>query len=97
MISHNREFTNALCPETWICENGQLRREGESYVEDVKLTNPDDPFTGEKKTIQDAYGNTITVKKKMNLSGSALKKYQKLKAARRKRGEEVSITESDED
>jgi len=33
----------------------------------------------------------------MNLSGSALKKYQKLKAARRKRGEEVSITESDED
>jgi len=97
MISHNREFTDALCPETWICENGQLRREGESYVEDVKLTNPDDPFTGEKKTIQDAYGNTITVKKKMNLSGSALKKYQKLKAARRKRGEEVSITESDED
>jgi elongation factor 3 len=96
MISHNREFTSALCPETWICENGQLRREGESYVEDVKLVNPDDPFTGEKKTIQDAYGNTIVVKKKKNLTGAALKKYQKMKDARRKRGEDVSVTESEE-
>lgn len=96
MISHNREFTSALCPETWICENGQLRREGESYVEDVKLVNPDDPFTGEKKTVQDAFGNTITLKKK-KLTGAALKKYKKMKEARRKRGEEVSVTESDDE
>jgi hypothetical protein len=39
MISHNREFTSALCPATWICENGQLRRKGESYVEDVKQSS----------------------------------------------------------
>jgi elongation factor 3 len=98
MISHNREFTSALCPETWICENGQLRREGESYVEDVKLVNPDNVFTGEKKTVQDAFGNTIEVKKKKgHLKGSDLKKYQKMKEARRKRGEDVSITESEED
>ena len=96
MISHNREFTSALCPETWICESGQLRREGESYVEDVKLTNPDDPFTGEQKTVQDAFGNTIKIKKK-KLTGAALKKYQKMKDARRNRGEEVSITESDDE
>ena len=97
MISHNREFTDALCPETWICENGQLRREGESYVEDVKLKDPNDPFTGEKKTVQDAYGNTIEVKQKRKLTGAALKKYQKMKEARRKRGEEVSETESDDE
>jgi elongation factor 3 len=97
MISHNREFTGALCPETWICENGQLRREGESYVEDVKLKNPDDPFTGEKKTIKDAFGNTVEVKKKKNLTGAALKKYQKMKEARKKRGEDVSETESDDE
>ena len=97
MISHNREFTSALCPETWLCENGQLIREGESFVDDkIKLKDPNDPFTGEKKTVQDAFGNTITVKQKKTLTGAALKRYEKMKEARRKRGEEVSETESDE-
>ena len=58
--------------------------------------DPNDPFTGEKKTVQDAFGNTITVKQKKTLTGAALKRYEKMKEARRKRGEEVSETESDE-
>ncbi|GAG02253.1 unnamed protein product, partial [marine sediment metagenome] len=30
IISHNKEFTNAVTQEKWIMEKGQLRREGES-------------------------------------------------------------------
>ena len=64
----------------------------------VELINPHNVFTGEKKTVQDALGNTIEVKKKKgHLKGADLKKYQKMKEARRKRGEDVSITESEED
>merc|ERR1719183_664571 len=29
LISHNREFTEALCPERWVVEDGRLVREGD--------------------------------------------------------------------
>jgi hypothetical protein len=39
----------------------------------VKLVNPDNVFAGEKKTVQDAFGNTIEVeKKKGHLKGADL-------------------------
>merc|ERR1711916_245359 len=31
IISHNREFANAVSQEKWIMEKGKLRKEGESY------------------------------------------------------------------
>merc|ERR1712070_802650 len=34
IISHNREFANAVSQEKWIMEAGRLRREGESVGKD---------------------------------------------------------------
>merc|ERR1712100_31239 len=34
IISHNREFANAVSQEKWIMEAGRLRREGESLGKD---------------------------------------------------------------
>ena len=34
LISHNREFTEALCPERWAVDGGQLLREGEVAVDE---------------------------------------------------------------
>ena len=44
IISHNREFTNAVTQEKWIMEKGRLRREGESIskFEDKTDTNAGD-------------------------------------------------------
>merc|ERR1711988_1815816 len=38
VISHNREFANAICQEKWIMEAGRLRREGESVAQDDTIT-----------------------------------------------------------
>ena len=97
MISHNREFTQALCTETWICEKGRLRREGEMFTEDVKIEDPNKlgMNTEPEKTVTDSYGNVVKVDKKKKLTGKDLKKYKKMKEARRKRGEEVSESDGD--
>jgi len=97
MISHNREFTGALCPETWLCDNGKLRREGESEGGDEKILADDDPFNADKPDVKDAFGNVIKVSKKKKLAGKDLKKYKKMKEARRKRGEDVSDSMEDWD
>merc|ERR1712230_291856 len=34
IISHNREFANAVSQEKWIMKAGRLRKEGESIVKD---------------------------------------------------------------
>ncbi|KXS10571.1 hypothetical protein M427DRAFT_36950 [Gonapodya prolifera JEL478] len=34
MISHNTEFVSALCPETWLVENGRIQTKGKSAVDD---------------------------------------------------------------
>jgi len=57
IISHNREFANAVSQEKWIMEAGRLRREGESAAKD------DDEADGNAvpEEIKDAFGNTIKV------------------------------------
>ncbi len=32
MISHNSEFTSALCPETWSVEAGRLSAKGQNWM-----------------------------------------------------------------
>ncbi|EKX48372.1 hypothetical protein GUITHDRAFT_68804, partial [Guillardia theta CCMP2712] len=94
MISHNHEFTREVCTETWICEEGRLKREGKSFTDDVKIVAPTNSlFTGEKKEVKDSYGNTIQVENQVKLTGKDLKKYKKMKEARKKRGEDVSDSE----
>ena len=54
IISHNREFANAVGEEKWIMEAGHLRKEGES-------ANKDEEVEGNKvqEEIRDAAGNII--------------------------------------
>merc|ERR1711871_715015 len=67
IISHNREFANAVSQEKWIMEKGHLRREGESTA---NMENKDDNVQKEITggIIKDRMGNEIKVNKVANLS-----------------------------
>ncbi|EKX36084.1 hypothetical protein GUITHDRAFT_155320 [Guillardia theta CCMP2712] len=82
LISHNREFTEALCPERWVVENGELRREGE-VAADEKIDASANEAPDE---VMDSLGNVIKVKKEKKLSARDQKKLEKKKAQRRAAG-----------
>eukprot|EP00475_Leptophrys_vorax_P006214 TRINITY_DN13820_c0_g1_i1.p2 TRINITY_DN13820_c0_g1~~TRINITY_DN13820_c0_g1_i1.p2 ORF type:complete len:1107 (-),score=191.67 TRINITY_DN13820_c0_g1_i1:331-3234(-) len=92
MISHNSEFTSALCPEVWKVDAGVLTCEGEpAWLNNAKLEQKK-----QADEMIDAFGNTVKIKgPKKTLS----RKEQKAKAARRKAliaaGEPVSDDEED--
>merc|ERR1711906_41741 len=58
IISHNREFCNAVASEKWIMQGGRLRQEGESVDKDADKKPEDKPV---EKQLKDN-------KKKGNLS-----------------------------
>lgn len=91
LISHNTEFTNSICPETWAMDNGEITVTGQSWKRDTSKVEQKmaDEYT-------DALGNTVKVKApKKKLSRKEMKQKQKMKQAARERGEEVS--DSDEE
>mmetsp|Transcript_68334 Transcript_68334/g.142419 ORF Transcript_68334/g.142419 Transcript_68334/m.142419 type:complete len:1066 (-) Transcript_68334:74-3271(-) len=90
LISHNREFTEALCPERWVVEDGKLLREGD-VAPDEKIDLDANQAPDE---VTDSLGNVIKVKKEKKLTARELKKIEKKKAERRKAG---LPSESDED
>merc|ERR1719456_933629 len=57
IISHNREFANAVSQEKWIMEAGRLRREGESVLKGEENKDGNE----EEEEVRDAFGNTIKV------------------------------------
>jgi len=57
IISHNREFCNAVASEKWIMQAGKLRQEGESVDKDADKPKDDKPM--EKEVKVDASGNVI--------------------------------------
>lgn len=69
IISHNREFANAVSQEKWIMEAGRLRREGESLAKEEEEGNGN-PVQEE---VKDAFGNTINVKLMKTSSNKELK------------------------
>merc|ERR1719482_2630314 len=77
IISHNREFANAVSQEKWIMEAGRLRREGESVAKD----DEDAGGNAAPEEIKDAFGNTIKVAAQKSLSDkdkkAELKKIEK--------------------
>mmetsp|Transcript_28813 Transcript_28813/g.85261 ORF Transcript_28813/g.85261 Transcript_28813/m.85261 type:complete len:1020 (-) Transcript_28813:814-3873(-) len=93
MITHNVEFSGAICSETWSVADGRLTRSGElaggANKEKVE-------FKQEEETV-DAYGNVVKVKKqqKLKMNNKEKKALKKLREARKARGEEV--TESEEE
>ncbi|KAF9979509.1 hypothetical protein BGZ65_006453 [Modicella reniformis] len=91
IISHNREFTETVCGEKWSVDAGQLTVTGNNYTQ----KNTEKIVMKEAETKIDAFGNVEKVKSKRKLSRKELKDKQKLRAAARKRGEEVSDTEDE--
>ena len=71
IISHNKEFTNAVTTEKWIMEKGRLRKEGES-VEKKEEGNSE--IKPQDETIFDAMGNEIKIERKVQLSDKEKKR-----------------------
>ena len=71
IISHNREFTNAVTTEKWIMEKGRLRKEGESVG---KEDDKKDTFEEQNKTVFDSFGNEIKVEREVKLTDKEKKK-----------------------
>jgi elongation factor 3 len=77
IISHNREFANAVSQEKWIMEAGRLRREGESLAKDEEAQDGN----AAPEEIKDSFGNVIKVTLNKTLSDkekkAELKKVEK--------------------
>ena len=71
IISHNREFTNAVTTEKWIMEKGRLHKEGESVEKKTDETNT---IEDKNETVFDAMGNEIKVERKVKLSDKEKKR-----------------------
>ena len=88
IISHNKEFTNAVTQEKWIMEKGRLRREGASISKFEDVTNNSAP--GEDEVVFDSYGNEIKVERVKTLTDKERKKMikqimKKIKEGRKKK------------
>ena len=71
IISHNREFTNAVTTEKWIMEKGLLRKEGESIEKKVE---GNELIQDKNEVVLDALGNEIKIEKKVTLTDKEKKK-----------------------
>jgi len=95
IISHNREFTNAVTQEKWIMEKGLLRKEGESLdvaMESSKELN----FEEQNKTVFDALGNEVKIEKKVELTEKEKKKELKNIQKKLKDGKKKGILTENE-
>jgi elongation factor 3 len=91
VISHSKEFCDALCTETWKVGGGKLEVIGGNVPaakEAVQFIQQDE--------MVDAFGNVTKVKQqKKTLSNKEKKKKERLRAAKIKAGEPVSDEEED--
>ena len=93
IVTHNRQFSEALCNEVWKVDNGELVASGHNWVSGNGTTVVKEE---EAEDQVDAQGNTVkAVKKKEKLSSKELRKKKKERMERRKRGEEVYSDEED--
>ncbi|KAI8355676.1 P-loop containing nucleoside triphosphate hydrolase protein [Blakeslea trispora] len=93
IVTHNREFTEALCNEVWMVDAGRLTPSGHNWVSGNGTTAVKEQ---EQEDQVDAQGNTIkAVEKKKKLTSKELRKKKKERMERRKRGEEVYTTDEE--
>merc|ERR1711988_1411373 len=96
IISHQREFYSALCPEVWSVVDGRCTVSGSEWMEAAEKARK----KAEKEAAKtaslteedkfDAFGNKIEEKKvATKIPKSELKKLKKRVAVMRKRGQEV--------
>merc|ERR1712196_220759 len=96
IISHQREFYSALCPEVWSVVDGRCTVSGSEWMEAAekarKKAEKEASKTASlsKEDKFDAFGNKIEEKKvATKIPKSELKKLKKRVADMRKRGQEV--------
>ncbi|KAI8356156.1 armadillo-type protein [Blakeslea trispora] len=93
IVTHNREFTEALCNEVWMVDAGRLTPSGHNWVSGNGTTAVKEQ---EQEDMVDAQGNTVkAVEKKKKLTSKELRKKKKERMERRKRGEEVYTTDEE--
>merc|ERR1712196_33394 len=96
IISHQREFYSALCPEVWSVVDGRVAVSGSEWMDAAeKARKKAEKEAAKTKSLTeedkfDAFGNKIEVKKAATkIPKSELKKIKKQVAALRKQGQEV--------
>ncbi len=90
LISHNKDFTDNICTEKWVVENGYLTKEGEEKSDEkINLNNQ-----AISDVVLDSLGNEIKVKKEKVLTAREKKKLEK---KRKERIDKGLPTDSDED
>merc|ERR1712048_1410906 len=93
IISHNNDFTTALCPETWVVEkdDDEISRpncQGDpEWMKNAFATKCDDQQAITEVT--DAYGNVTEIKAKKTLTKKEIKKMTKEIKAKIKSGAEL--------
>lgn len=93
IISHNKEFTNAVTTEKWIMEKGRLRKEGESVE---KKSDGQELIQEDKDTIVDSLGNVVKIERKVVLSDKEKKRMIKTLQKQIKDGrKKQSLTENE--
>ncbi len=93
IISHNKEFTNAVTTEKWIMEKGRLRREGESVAKEEENS---DPIIDKNETVFDSFGNEVKVERKVELSEKEKRKQVKTLQKQIKDGKKKGLLSDDE-
>jgi len=100
IISHQREFYSALCPEVWSVVDGKCAVTGSEWMEAAeKARKKAEKEASKTKSLDadekfDAFGNKIEEKKATSkIPKSELKKIKKQVAALRKQGQEVYTDE----
>lgn len=92
VISHSQEFLDQVCGEKWTVGGGKVEITGQSAA---ALAAAKLEWKRQEETT-DALGNTIKVKgPKRELSRKEKKQKERMKAARRARGEAVSDSEDE--
>jgi len=87
MITHNNEFCDAICKETWTVGGGVVDITGNLWGQGKSSKGEKIEFKQEEETI-DALGNTIKVKQqKRSLSRKEIKARAKLRKGKIDRGE----------
>lgn len=84
IISHNREFADAVCQEKWVMDKGRLRREGESLGTGDEAEAEKNSMLDQGDTVVDACGNTHKVEKRKSAKElkQEIKKLTKLMKSR---------------
>ena len=100
IISHQREFYSALCPEVWSVVDGRCTVSGSEWMDAAeKARKKEEKEAKKNKGLDeedkfDAFGNKIEKKEAAKkIPKSELKKIKKQVAALRKQGQEVYTDE----